>query len=73
MNVAEMISVSVATYILGVPLVYENLWIYAGIILVGVFLFSPFNYRYSRVLLLHWLTPGLKYVPELSEKKVTAQ
>ncbi len=64
MNVAEMITISVATYILGVDLVYENLWVYAGIILAGVLLFAPFNYRYSRVFLLHWLTPGLGYVPK---------
>lgn len=64
MNVAEMITISVAAYILGLDLVYENLWIYAGIILVGVLLFSPFNYRYSRVFLLHWLTPGLGYEPK---------
>lgn len=67
MNVAEMISISVTAYVLGVGLTYENLWIYVAIILVGVFLFAPFNYRYSRVLLLHWLSPGLKFVPELSE------
>lgn len=64
MNVAEMITISVAAYILGLDLVYENLWVYAGIILVGVLLFSPFNYRYSRVFLLHWLTPGLGYEPK---------
>lgn len=64
MNVAEMISISVAAYVLGLDLVYENLWIYAGIILVGVLLFAPFNYRYSRVFLLHWLTPGLGYAPK---------
>lgn len=64
MNVAEMITISVATYILGLDLVYENLWFYAGIILAGVLLFAPFNYRYSRVFLLHWLTPGLGYVPK---------
>ncbi|SMC95332.1 DUF983 domain-containing protein [Pedobacter africanus] len=64
MNVAEMISISVAAYVLGLDLVYENLWVYAGIILIGVFLFAPFNYRYSRVFLLHWLTPGLGYVPK---------
>lgn len=62
MNVAEMITISVAAYILGLDLVYENLWIYAGIILVGVLALSPFNYRYSRVVLLHWLTPGLGYM-----------
>ncbi|MBB5623754.1 hypothetical protein HDE69_004842 [Pedobacter cryoconitis] len=63
MNVAEMISASVATYVLGLALVYDNLWYYVGILLLTVFVCSPFNYRYSRVMLLHWLTPGLGYVP----------
>lgn len=69
MNVAEMISISVAAYILGVELTYENLWVYVAVIMTGVFVFAPLNYRYSRVFLLHWLTPGLKFVPELSIKK----
>lgn len=68
MNVAEMITIAVAAYILGVDLTYENLWIYVAIIMVGVFLFAPFNYRYSRVFLLHWLTPGLGYVPDLKHQ-----
>lgn len=63
MNVAEMITIAVAAYILGLELVYENLWLYAGIILLGVLLCAPFNYRYSRVILMHWLTPGLGYDP----------
>jgi uncharacterized protein (DUF983 family) len=63
MNVAEMITVSVAAYILGLPLIYDNLWYYVGILFLTVLIFSPFNYRYSRVILLHWLTPDLGYVP----------
>jgi len=63
MNVAQMISMSVAAYVLGLPLTYENLWYYVAILLVGVFLFSPFNYRYSRMVLLYWLSPGLSYDP----------
>lgn len=71
MNVAEMIAISVGAYILGVDLTYENLWIYIGIIVVGVLLFAPFNYRYSRVMLLHWLTPGLGYAPETNNNTTT--
>jgi len=63
MNVAEIITIGVASYILGLPLVYENLWYYVALILSGVLLLSPINYRYSRVILLHYLTPGLHYVP----------
>ena len=64
MNVAEMVTISVAAYVLGLDLVYENLWYYAGLILAGVIVLAPFNFRYSRVFLLHWLTPGLGYVPK---------
>jgi len=63
MNVAEIITIGVASYVLGLPLIYENLWYYVGLILFGVLLCSPINYRYSRVILLHYLTPGLHYVP----------
>ena len=63
MNVAEIITIGVASYVLGLALVYENLWYYVGLILTGVLLLSPINYRYSRVILLHYLTPGLHYVP----------
>jgi hypothetical protein len=62
MSCAEMIAASVATYILGLALVYENLWYYVGILLLTVVILAPFNYRYSRVILLHWLTPNLGYV-----------
>jgi uncharacterized protein (DUF983 family) len=63
MNVAQMISMSVAAYVLGLPLTYENLWYYVGILFVGVLLCAPFNYRYSRMVLLYWLSPGLHYDP----------
>jgi hypothetical protein len=63
MSCAEMISAGVAAYVLGLPLVYENLWYYVAILLGAVVVLAPFNYRYSRIILLHWLTPGLGYVP----------
>lgn len=62
MSCAEMISAGVASYVLGLPLVYDNLWYYVAILLGIVMVLSPFNYRYSRIILLHWLTPGLHYV-----------
>ena len=68
MNVAEIITIGVASYILGLPLIYENLWYYVSLILFGVLLCSPINYRYSRVILLHYLTPGLHYVPGSGHK-----
>lgn len=69
MNVAEMITIAIASYIFGLPLTYESLWYYVGILLVAVILLSPFNYRYSRMILLYWLSPGLHYEPERSRPK----
>ncbi|HEY0176975.1 MAG TPA: DUF983 domain-containing protein [Pedobacter sp.] len=63
MSCAEMISAGVGAYILGLALVYDNLWYYVGILIGIVVLLTPVNYRYSRVILLHWLTPGLGYIP----------
>ncbi len=63
MNVAEMIAVSVAAYILGLKLDYENLWYFVILLFGTTLIFSPFNYRYSRIILLYWLSPGLHYEP----------
>ena len=63
LNVAQMVTLAVGTYILTGS---ENPWIYAGILLGVAFLLSPFNFRYSRVALLYWLTPGIHYDPKRS-------
>lgn len=61
LNVAQMITVSVAAYVLGLNLDYDNLWFYVLLLTFTTLLFSPFNYRYSRIVLLYWLSPGLNY------------
>ncbi|MCS4168467.1 DUF983 domain-containing protein [Sphingobacterium sp. BIGb0116] len=66
MSVAEMITIAVAAYIIGLPLNFEHLWYYLSIIFAVVILLAPFNYRYSRMVLLYWLTPGLNYDPPKS-------
>ena len=63
MNVAEIIAFGIATFILSGG--SENPWLYLLVILSAVFILSPFNYRYSRVLHMHFLDPGLKYQPEI--------
>lgn len=66
MFVAEMVAMAVGIHTLTGS---SDPWLYVGIILtVGVIL-SPFNFRYSRIILLHWLTPGLHYQPETSRDK----
>ncbi len=65
--VAEMVTLAVAIHVLTAS---SNPWLYCSIIIgVGVLL-SPFNFRYSRVLLLHWLTPSLHYHPEMSADRL---
>ncbi|WP_026897064.1 DUF983 domain-containing protein [Daejeonella oryzae] len=58
-NVAQMVILGMLTYYLSGEM--ETPWLYIGVILAGTLLFSPFNYRYSRVILLHYLTPKVKY------------
>src|SRR5690606_7081794 len=42
----------------------ESIGIYIGVVLATILLLAPFNYRYSRLLLLHYLTPKVKYDPK---------
>jgi uncharacterized protein (DUF983 family) len=62
MNVAQMVAIGLATY-----LITHNdtdPMMYMLVLFTAVFILSPFNFRYSRVILLYWLTPGLHYNPE---------
>lgn len=65
LNVAQMVTLAVGTYILTGS---ESPWLYVGILLSVVLVLSPFNFRYSRVILLYWLTPGLRYDPTRLKK-----
>ena len=60
-NVAQMVIIGMLTYYLSGKL--ESPWLYIWVILGSSILFSPFNYRYSRVILLHGLSPKVKYNP----------
>lgn len=62
--VAELVTVCVATYVITGNM--ENPWLYLAVAFITAIALSPFNFRYSRLILLHWLTPGLSYLPELS-------
>ncbi len=57
-NVAQMVTLAVALYVLTGS---KNPWVYVGVLLGSTVLLSPFNFRYSRVVLLYWLTPGVHY------------
>jgi uncharacterized protein (DUF983 family) len=57
-NIAQMVTLAVGLYILTGT---RNPWIYVGVLLGVSVLVSPFNFRYSRVVLLYWLTPGVHF------------
>jgi uncharacterized protein (DUF983 family) len=61
MNVAQMVTLALGTYILTGS---NSPWLYITILLGVAFTLSPFNFRYSRVILLYWLTPGLHFNAE---------
>ncbi|WP_158825210.1 DUF983 domain-containing protein [Mucilaginibacter lacusdianchii] len=63
LNVAQAVSLAVATYVLTGNM--DSPWLYLIIILLGCFILAPFNYRYSRVILLYWLSPKVHYHPHL--------
>jgi len=63
MNVAESISLATATYVITGN--STSPWLYLGAIFTGCLLLSPLNFRYSRVILLYWLSPKIHYHPYL--------
>jgi uncharacterized protein (DUF983 family) len=65
-NVAEMVTFAVGLHMLTGS---NSPWVYVAVLMGVIFLLSPFNYRYSRVALLYWLTPGLNYEPWRAEDK----
>ena len=65
MNVIQMVAIGMATWL--VTGNAESPWLYIAVIFIGILLLSPFNYRFSRVILLYWLTPGLNYSEERSK------
>ncbi len=62
MNMIEMIVMGFFTYFISNGrLDFDSVWFYCGVILLTSILLSPFNYRYSRIILLHWLSPKIRY------------
>jgi len=57
-NVAQMVTLAVGLYLLTGS---HNPWVYVAVLLGSAVVLSPFNFRYSRVVLLYWLTPGVHY------------
>lgn len=68
MNVVEMILAGLMTFF--ITRNQDDPVVYMAVIFPVIILLSPFNYRFSRVILLYWLTPGLHYNPHMSRDKV---
>lgn len=47
----------------------ESPWLYIVVLFLAILIFAPFNLRYSRLVLLHFLSPKVSYNPNLSSKK----
>ncbi len=60
LSVAEIVTVSVAIAILTGS---ESPWFYLIGLAVTILIFAPFNFRYARLILLHFLTPKISYDP----------
>lgn len=68
-NVAEIVTLGIATFVLSGG--SNNPWLYIGIIIPGILLLAPLNYRYSRIIQMYWLDPTLKYDASLSGNKMS--
>ncbi|KGE15639.1 DUF983 domain-containing protein [Sphingobacterium deserti] len=60
-SVAEVVSLGLATAFLTKS---ESPWLYIIVLFSAIFLFAPFNLRFSRLVLLHYLSPKVSYNPQ---------
>lgn len=66
LNVAEIVATVIATYVFTGNT--TSPWLYIFIIFGITVILAPFNFRYSRVMLLYWLTPKqVKYQPDIKQ------
>jgi len=59
-SVAEVVGLGLLTAALTRS---ESPWLYVGLLFGAILLFAPFNLRYSRLVLLHYLSPKITYNP----------
>ncbi|MFD1768216.1 DUF983 domain-containing protein [Sphingobacterium suaedae] len=64
-SVAEVVSLGLATAFLTKS---ESPWVYIGVLFAAILLFAPFNLRYSRLVLLHYLSPKITYNPNYAKR-----
>ncbi|HLT88200.1 MAG TPA: DUF983 domain-containing protein [Sphingobacterium sp.] len=59
-SVAEVVTLGLATAMLTKS---ESPWVYVSVLFAVILIFAPFNLRYSRLVLLHYLSPKIVYNP----------
>lgn len=62
LSVAQMTIACLATYLITGN--DDSFWLYLTVATLAVVLLAPLNFRYSRVILMYWLTPGISYQPD---------
>ena len=67
LSIAQMAFACLVTYLITGN--DDSFWLYLTAAVVATVVFAPFNYRYSRVILMFWLTPGIHYMPETAKQK----
>ncbi len=60
-SVAEVLGMAFITALITKS---ESPWLYIAVLFFAIFLFAPFNYRYSRLVLLHFLSPKVSFNPK---------
>lgn len=63
-SVAEVVTLGLATSLLTKS---ESPWVYVFVLFAAILIFAPFNLRYSRLILLHYLSPKIVYNPAYQE------
>ncbi|SEM02760.1 Protein of unknown function [bacterium A37T11] len=61
MVVGQVVALTLITFILTAS---ESPWLYTAVLILAIVLLAPFNFRYSRLILLHYLTPKVKFNPK---------
>jgi uncharacterized protein (DUF983 family) len=64
MSVLEVVLIGFLTFFLTNS---ESPWVYSTVLFLAIILLAPFNYRYSRLILLFYLTPKIKYNPKYQD------
>lgn len=59
--VGQVIAITLITFLLTAS---ESPWLYTAVLILSIILLAPFNFRYSRLILLHYLTPRVKFNPK---------